>query len=56
MYFVSLPDGRLQKVTYTVDGYSGYVAEVSYVNDVHYAGPHHGGPGGLGGRGGPGGL
>jgi hypothetical protein len=29
-YFVQLPDGRLQTVDYYVDGYSGYVAKVSY--------------------------
>ncbi|CAG0921287.1 unnamed protein product [Notodromas monacha] len=29
-YFVELPDGRLQRVDYFVDGYSGYVARVSY--------------------------
>jgi hypothetical protein len=28
-YFVSLPDGRLQTVTYTADG-NGYVADVQY--------------------------
>ncbi|XP_076060303.1 uncharacterized protein LOC143036629 [Oratosquilla oratoria] len=29
-YFVHLPDGRIQKVTYYVDGDSGFVADVSY--------------------------
>ncbi|CAG0924368.1 unnamed protein product [Notodromas monacha] len=29
-YFVELPDGRLQRVDYYVDGYSGFVARVSY--------------------------
>ena len=28
-YFVSLPDGRLQTVTYTADG-NGYIADVQY--------------------------
>nr|XP_027206655.1 cuticle protein 19.8-like [Penaeus vannamei] len=27
-YYVQLPDGRLQKVTYTVNGDSGFIAEV----------------------------
>lgn len=29
-YHVKLPDGKLQTVTYHVDGYSGYVAKVHY--------------------------
>ena len=43
-YHVALPDGRIQTVTYHVDGLSGYIADVNYsgqsnidigVNRVH---------------------
>ncbi|QQP42359.1 Putative LOC100870303, partial [Caligus rogercresseyi] len=29
-YQVALPDGRIQTVRYTVDGYNGFVADVQY--------------------------
>merc|ERR1712106_774382 len=35
-YSVSLPDGRIQTVTYTVNGGEGYVADVQYAGQAQY--------------------
>ena len=35
-YSVALPDGRIQRVAYTANGYDGYVADVTYEGTAQY--------------------
>ena len=45
-YQVALPDGRIQTVTYTVDHYNGFIADVKYEGTPVYpeAKPYHPAP------------
>ncbi|XP_063589318.1 cuticle protein 8-like [Penaeus indicus] len=38
-YFALFPDGRVQRVSYTVNGDSGYVAQVTYEGEAQYGVP-----------------
>ncbi|XP_042239603.1 pro-resilin-like [Homarus americanus] len=40
VYFVQLPDGRVQRVTYTVNGDEGFVAQVGYQGEAQYPAYH----------------
>merc|ERR1712117_455901 len=44
-YRVNLPDGRVQVVSYTVDAYNGYVADVRYEGEAVYPEEPEGGYG-----------
>ncbi|XP_068210640.1 pro-resilin-like [Palaemon carinicauda] len=35
-YYVQLPDGRLQKVSFHVDGDDGYIADVTYSGEAQF--------------------
>lgn len=35
-FYVALSDGRVQKVTYYIDGDSGFVADVQYEGEARY--------------------
>ena len=43
-YSVALPDGRTQHVKYHADHYGGYVADVTYEGEPHYAEVAHPAP------------
>ncbi|XP_050720260.1 pro-resilin-like isoform X1 [Eriocheir sinensis] len=43
-YYVLLPDGRLQRVSYTVNGDSGFVADVTYEGEAQYPQQSYGAP------------
>ncbi|XP_050721080.1 cuticle protein 19.8-like, partial [Eriocheir sinensis] len=43
-YYVQLPDGRLQRVDYTVSGDSGFVAQVTYEGEAQFPQQRYGAP------------